>query len=85
MIVTLLYNRKTNFAWHFEMMGDKAFNERQGAIVEGGYVVVGTGERTTLQTCANIIDAFRNGNAWDNKYIIRKFNKIHKELKQKEK
>lgn len=82
MIVTLLYNRHINYPWHFEMMGDKSFNERQGAIVESNYVVVGTGEEAMLRTCASIIDLFRNGKIWDNKYVIRKFNSIHKELKQ---
>lgn len=80
MIVTLLYNNRANFPWHLEMMGDTAFNERQGAIVYDKYVVVGTGEEALMKACADIIDIFRNGKDWDSAYVIRKFNKIHKSI-----
>lgn len=85
MIVTLLYNRKTNFVWHFEMLGDAAFNARQGSIVYDKYVVVGTGEEAIMKACANIIDVFRNGKDWDNCYVIRKFNKVLKTINESRK
>lgn len=78
--VTLLYNWAANYPYHFEAEGNAAFNGQQGSIVDGGYVIIGTGNESLVRACVSIIEEFRNGKCWDAKYVIHKYIPIYKEL-----